>query len=157
VPVPALAPRHAIHQATSEDLERRGVGDIVTLTVGDYRARPWRGRLAYRAIPNPVVMFGLGPIVAMMVGPRIATRSQRARLRRSVLATDVVLVTVIGGLGWSIGWRRFVLVKAPAAMLAGSRRSPRPARPLLHEPEPIACGIVLEACGSPRLPRPPEP
>jgi acyl-lipid omega-6 desaturase (Delta-12 desaturase) len=111
---------HAIHHGTSGDLERRGVGDIVTLTVGEYQARSWRGRLAYRLIRNPVVMFGLGPILAMIIGPRIATRSQRPRLRHSVLGTDVVLVMVIGGLCWLIGWQRFLLVWAPAAMLAGS-------------------------------------
>jgi acyl-lipid omega-6 desaturase (Delta-12 desaturase) len=111
---------HAIHHATSGDLERRGVGDVITLTVVEYRARRWRGRLAYRLIRNPVVMFGLGPIVAMIIGPRIATRSQRPRLRHSVLGTDVVLVMVICGLCWLIGWQRFLVVWAPSAMLAGS-------------------------------------
>jgi omega-6 fatty acid desaturase (delta-12 desaturase) len=111
---------HAIHHATSGDLERRGVGDIITLTVTEYQARPWRGRLAYRLIRNPVVMFGLGPVMAMIIGPRIATRSQRPRMRHSVLATDVVLLAVIGGLCWLIGWQSFLLVWAPSAILAGS-------------------------------------
>ena len=111
---------HAVHHATAGDLDRRGVGDIVTLTVAEYRARPLRGRLAYRAVRNPLVMFGLGPIVAMIVGPRIATRSQRPRLRRSVLGTDVALTLVFALLGWLIGWERLLLVWAPSAMLAGS-------------------------------------
>ncbi len=111
---------HAIHHATSGDLERRGVGDIITLTVGEYRARRWPGRLAYRLMRNPVVMFGLGPVIAMVIGPRIATRSQRPRMRHSVLGTDVVLVVVIGGLCWLIGWQSFLIVWAPAAILAGS-------------------------------------
>ena len=111
---------HAIHHATSGDLERRGVGDIITLTVAEYRARPWRGRLAYRVIRNPVVMFGLGPVIAMVIGPRIATRSQRPRLRHSVLGMDVALLVVIGGLCWLIGWQSFLVVWAPSAMLAGS-------------------------------------
>jgi omega-6 fatty acid desaturase (delta-12 desaturase) len=111
---------HAVHHATSGDLERRGVGDVITLTVGEYRARRPLGRLAYRAMRNPVVMFGLGPVIAMMIGPRIATRSQRPRLRHSVLGTDVVLVILVGGLCWSIGWQSFVIVWAPSAMLAGS-------------------------------------
>jgi omega-6 fatty acid desaturase (delta-12 desaturase) len=111
---------HAIHHATSGDLERRGVGDIVTLTVAEYRGRGLRGRLAYRVIRNPVVMFGLGPVIAMVVGPRIATRSQRPRLRNSVLITDAVLVVCIGGLCQLIGWENFLLVWAPPAMLAGS-------------------------------------
>ena len=111
---------HAVHHATSGDLERRGVGDVITLTVTEYRGRRWRGRLAYRMIRNPLVMFGLGPIIAMVVGPRIATRAQRPRMRHSVLATDLVLVTLFGGLCWLIGWRDFLLVWAPPAMLAGS-------------------------------------
>ena len=111
---------HAVHHATSGDLERRGVGDIITLTVAEYRARRLRGRLVYRAIRNPIVMFGLGPVLAMIIGPRIATRSQRPRMRHSVLATDVVLLVVIGGLCWLIGWQSFLLVWAPSALIAGS-------------------------------------
>jgi acyl-lipid omega-6 desaturase (Delta-12 desaturase) len=111
---------HAIHHATSGDLERRGVGDVITLTIAEYRGRRLRGRVAYRLIRNPLVMFGLGPVIAMVVGPRIATPSQRPRMRHSVLGTDVVLVAVIGALCWWIGWQNFLLVWAPSAMLAGS-------------------------------------
>jgi omega-6 fatty acid desaturase (delta-12 desaturase) len=111
---------HAVHHGSSGDLERRGVGDIVTLTVDEYRARSRRGRLAYRLTRSPVVMFGLGPIVAMVVGPRIATRSQRPRLRNSVLATDACVFFVAAVLCWLIGWERLLLVWAPSALLAGS-------------------------------------
>jgi acyl-lipid omega-6 desaturase (Delta-12 desaturase) len=111
---------HAIHHATSGDLERRGVGDIITLTISEYRARRWSGRLTYRLIRNPVVMFGLGPVIAMVIGPRIATRAQRPRLRYSVLGTDLALLAIIGGLCWLIGWQSFVVVWAPPAILAGS-------------------------------------
>ncbi|MGP0052434.1 MAG: fatty acid desaturase [Solirubrobacteraceae bacterium] len=111
---------HAIHHASSGDLERRGVGDIVTLTVSEYYARSWRGRLGYRAVRNPLVMFGLGPLIAMMIGPRIATRSQRPRMRHSVLGLDLVLLVVIGGLCRLIGVGTFLIVWMPAAMLAGS-------------------------------------
>ena len=111
---------HAVHHGTSGDLERRGVGDIVTLTVDEYRARSWRGRLAYRVMRNPVFMFGLGPIVAMVIGPRIATRAQRPRLRHSVLLTDACLVILAIGLCRLVGWERLLLVWAPSALLAGS-------------------------------------
>ncbi len=111
---------HAIHHATSGDLDRRGVGDIPTLTLTEYAARSRRGRIAYRVFRHPVVMFGIGPIIAMMIGPRIASRSQRPRLRHSVLLTDVALALVIGGLCWLIGWQDFLLIWAPSSMLAGS-------------------------------------
>jgi omega-6 fatty acid desaturase (delta-12 desaturase) len=111
---------HAVHHASSGDLERRGVGDLPTLTVDEYLARPWRGRLGYRAFRNPLVMFGFGPIFAMVIGPRIATRAQRPRMRHSVLLTDVSLAGVVGALCWLIGWQSFLVVWAPPALIAGS-------------------------------------
>ncbi|HEY1509217.1 MAG TPA: fatty acid desaturase [Solirubrobacteraceae bacterium] len=111
---------HAVHHASSGDIERRGVGDVLTLTVSEYHERGWRGRFAYRAIRNPLVMFGLGPIIAMIIGPRVPTRAQRPRMRHSVVGTDLALVTIVGVLCWLIGWKDFLLVWAPAAMLAGS-------------------------------------
>jgi acyl-lipid omega-6 desaturase (Delta-12 desaturase) len=111
---------HAVHHGTSGDLERRGVGDIVTLTVDEYRALSSRGRLGYRMTRNPLVMFGLGPIIAMVIGPRIATRAQRPRLRHSVLLTDAVIVALAAALGLLIGWDRLLLVWAPSALIAGS-------------------------------------
>ncbi len=111
---------HAVHHATSGDLERRGIGDIVTLTVAEYQSRSMLGRLAYRALRSPLLMFGLGPIVAMVVGPRIATRAQRPRLRHSVLGTDAALISLLSLLCWLIGWENFLLVWGPSAMIAGA-------------------------------------
>jgi omega-6 fatty acid desaturase (delta-12 desaturase) len=111
---------HAVHHASSGDLDRRGVGDILTLTVSEYRARSARGRLAYRLIRNPLVMLGLGPVIAMIIGPRIVARGARPRMRNSVLATDAALIVLVGAVCWLIGWQSFLVVWAPAAMLAGS-------------------------------------
>ena len=68
---------HAVHHATAGDLDRRGVGDVLTLTVAEYGASPWRRRLGYRLFRNPLVMFGLGPIYALLVQPRLVSRSAR--------------------------------------------------------------------------------
>jgi acyl-lipid omega-6 desaturase (Delta-12 desaturase) len=53
--------KHAIHHSTSGNLDRRGIGDIDTLTVHEYLARSRRDRLRYRIYRHPLVMFGLGP------------------------------------------------------------------------------------------------
>ena len=111
---------HAVHHATAGDLDRRGVGDIPTLTLAEYAARSRRGRLAYRVFRHPLVMFGIGPIFAMMIGPRITSRSQRPRLRHSVLGTNLALALVVGGLCWLIGWKDFLVMWAPSSLLAGS-------------------------------------
>jgi omega-6 fatty acid desaturase (delta-12 desaturase) len=111
---------HAVHHATAGDLDRRGVGDLPTLTVAEYRQRSWRGRTGYRLLRSPLVMFGVGPLFAMVVGPRLVARDARPRMRRSVLGTDLALATIIVTLCWLIGWRDFLLMWAPAALLAGA-------------------------------------
>jgi omega-6 fatty acid desaturase (delta-12 desaturase) len=111
---------HAVHHATSGDLGRRGVGDIRTLTVREYAALTRRGQLAYRLQRNPFLMFGLGPIIAMVIGPRIVARGARPRMRRSVLGTNIALALIVGALCWLIGWRSFLLISAPPQLLAGS-------------------------------------
>jgi acyl-lipid omega-6 desaturase (Delta-12 desaturase) len=110
---------HVVHHATAGDLDRRGVGDVPTLTVAEYNERSWRARLGYRLFRNPVVMFGLGPIYAMLIMPRWAARSAGSRIQRSVWRTNLALVLVVGGLCWLLGWRDFLLVQAPLLVLAG--------------------------------------
>jgi omega-6 fatty acid desaturase (delta-12 desaturase) len=111
---------HAVHHATAGNLDRRGVGDLHTLTVTEYEALEWKGRLGYRLLRNPFVMFGLGPIVAMLVGPRIVAKGARKRMRRSVLATDATLLVAVGLLIWLLGWQDYVLVLVLPALLAGA-------------------------------------
>jgi len=111
---------HRVHHASSGNLDRRGVGDVPTLTVAEYRARSWTRRLGYRLFRNPLVMFGLGPIFAMLIKPRLVPRSARARVRRSVMATNVALTAIVGMLCWLVGWREYLLVWGPSALLAGS-------------------------------------
>jgi omega-6 fatty acid desaturase (delta-12 desaturase) len=111
---------HAVHHATAGDLERRGVGDVHTLTVREYRALSTRGRLSYALMRNPLIMFGIGPIVAMIIGPRLVARDARPRMRRSVLWTDVALIALVGGVCWLIGWQNYLIVGGVPALLAGS-------------------------------------
>jgi omega-6 fatty acid desaturase (delta-12 desaturase) len=111
---------HAVHHATSSDLDRRGMGDVDTLTVAEYAALPWPKRLAYRLLRNPLVMLGLGPIWALMLEPRLVPSWARARFGRKIIATDVALVGLVAGLCALVGWRAFLLVQMPTAMLAGA-------------------------------------
>jgi omega-6 fatty acid desaturase (delta-12 desaturase) len=111
---------HAIHHATAGDLDRRGVGDVQTLTVDEYLARPWWGRLRYWLFRNPLVMFGLGPLWVVLLGPRVVSWSSPRRLQRSVIGTDLVLVVVIAALCWLLGWQGFLVVQLPALLVSGS-------------------------------------
>jgi len=111
---------HAVHHATSGDLERRGVGDVHTLTVAEYNALPPKGRLGYRLFRNPFVMFTIGPIFSLIVQPRFVSRSARPRIRRSVIGTNIALAVLAGLACWLIGWQEYLIVQWPAALLAAA-------------------------------------
>jgi omega-6 fatty acid desaturase (delta-12 desaturase) len=111
---------HAVHHATAGDLDHRGMGDVDTLTVAEYRERRWPARLGYRLMRNPVVLLVLGPVWSLLVEPRLVPAWARRRFWRHIIATDIALALVIGGLCVVLGWRTVVVVQLPAAMLAGA-------------------------------------
>ena len=111
---------HAVHHGTSGDLDRRGTGDVPTLTFDEYVASPWRKRLGYRLFRNPLVMFGIGPLWSLMIGPRLWSGSMRPRQVRSVIVTNFVLAVVVGAICWVVGWQEWLLVQMPTAILAGT-------------------------------------
>ena len=111
---------HAVHHATAGDLERRGVGDVPTMTVAEYRAAGWKKRFGYRLIRNPLVMFGIGPTIAMLVLPRIPSKTMRPRHRQSIILTNVALGAIVLGLSLLMGWQAYLLVQAPIILLAGA-------------------------------------
>ncbi len=111
---------HAVHHATAGNLDKRGTGDLHTLTVAEYEALPRKARRVYRLTRNPLIMFGIGPIVAMLIGPRIVSKDARPRMRKSVLATDAALAALIGLLVWQIGWEDYLLVLLVPALIAGA-------------------------------------
>src|SRR3954463_5140938 len=111
---------HAVHHGTAGDLDRRGTGDLHTLTVAEYDAASRGGRLAYRLFRNPLVMFGIGPIYSLLIQPRLVSRSAPPRIRRSVIGTNVAPALMVGGLCWAMGWREYLLVQAPTVVLGGA-------------------------------------
>ncbi|MEX2156774.1 MAG: fatty acid desaturase [Gemmatimonadales bacterium] len=110
---------HALHHATSGNLEHRGFGDIDTLTVEEYlKSSPWQ-RFRYRLYRHPFVLFGVGAIVHFFIRHRLPTIAPRewTRERRSILWTDVGLATVIVLTGSLLGFRELMMVHLPVALL----------------------------------------
>src|SRR5436190_2301488 len=83
---------HSLHHATAGDLDRRGTGDIWTLTVQEYlEASRWK-RFAYRLARNPIVLFVLAPLYVFLIRQRFPNSAARSRQRRSVYWTNLALL-----------------------------------------------------------------
>jgi acyl-lipid omega-6 desaturase (Delta-12 desaturase) len=113
---------HAIHHATSGNLDRRGIGDVDTLTVGEYRARSRWGRLKYRLYRHPVVMFGIGPAYLFFLQHRlpVGLMSDGWRPWLSTMATNAAIGLIVAALIVLIGVKAFIVVFLPALLLAAS-------------------------------------
>ncbi|MSO70397.1 MAG: fatty acid desaturase [Alphaproteobacteria bacterium] len=113
---------HAMHHAGSGNLERRGVGDITTLTVAEYRALPrWR-KLVYRAYRHPLVLFGIGPAYLFLVKHRLPLDLplRQFGLWRSVLLTNFAILGLLAGLAALIGPMALAMIHLPVVMLASA-------------------------------------
>ena len=111
---------HAEHHATVGDLDRRGVGDVWTLTLAEYRAATLPKRLFYRVFRNPFVMLGVGPAVLFVLGNRVSGRGASTRERFSVHFTNAAIVATLLVASFTIGLKVLLLTQLPTLLLAGT-------------------------------------
>jgi acyl-lipid omega-6 desaturase (Delta-12 desaturase) len=111
---------HAAHHATSGDLDRRGMGDIWTLTVLEYlEASRWK-RFAYRLARNPFVLFILAPMYVLLIKHRFPKSSASRRERSSVYWTNVALLGMAAGLTWAFGLKAYLFMQLTVLIVAGA-------------------------------------
>jgi omega-6 fatty acid desaturase (delta-12 desaturase) len=113
---------HAIHHATSGNLDRRGVGEIQTLTVGEYRALSPLKRFGYRLYRNPLILFVVGPFYVFFLQQRlpIGLMKQGWRPWLSAMGTNLAIAAAVLAMIWFGGWQAVVLVYLPTLLLAAS-------------------------------------
>ncbi len=111
---------HSVHHAGNGDLDRRGIGDIVTLTVDEYLALPLFSRVLYRLYRNPFVMFGLGPIFVIFIRYRFSRKGAGLKERLNTHLTSLALGGAIALGCWGMGWEKFALVEGPILYFAGA-------------------------------------
>jgi omega-6 fatty acid desaturase (delta-12 desaturase) len=113
---------HALHHAGSGNLDRRGFGDIDTLTIGEYLALTRLGRLRYRLYRHPLVMFGLGPSYLFILRHRLpfGAMADGRMPWLSTIATDLAIAAVCGLLIYTVGLAAFLSIQLPIVMVGAS-------------------------------------
>ncbi|GAB4136467.1 MAG: fatty acid desaturase [Planctomycetota bacterium] len=112
--------QHAIHHGSTGNLDRRGVGDMWTLTLDEYRQAPLWKRLAYRAARNPIVLLGITPLAMFLLAQRVPNRRAGARERHSVWQTNICLLGLGIGLSAILGFLPFLIIQSTILAVAGA-------------------------------------
>jgi acyl-lipid omega-6 desaturase (Delta-12 desaturase) len=110
---------HKRHHATAGNLDRRGTGDIWTMTTEEYLASSRSKKFAYRFYRNPFVLFGLGSLLLFLFLQRFSKKGAARRERMSVLGTNAVLLLIVAAATWTIGLRTYLLIQFPVILLGG--------------------------------------
>jgi len=111
---------HAIHHSASGDLDRRGMGDVWTLTVQEYlESSRWR-RFAYRLARNPFILFVIAPFILFLGINRIPKPSAPTRERYSVYLTNLAVGLMAIGLIWVFGLKAYLFTQLTILLVAGS-------------------------------------
>jgi omega-6 fatty acid desaturase (delta-12 desaturase) len=110
---------HAMHHAGSGNLDRRGIGDVMTLTVSEFQARSRWGQLRYRLYRNPAVMFGIGPLYLFLLQNRVPVGFMRKGWRPwlSTMGTNLAIAGAVAVMIWAVGATPFILVHIPLVLL----------------------------------------
>ena len=111
---------HALHHASSGDLDRRGNGDIWMMTVKEYLNATPRDRFLYRIYRHPFIQFFITPVFAFLIFNRFPLSKMGPQERRSVFQTNVALVVCIILMGLLIGFKTFVILQLSVAVIASS-------------------------------------
>ncbi len=118
-PFDAWRRSHNLHHASSGNLDRRGAGDVWTMTVEEYRTSPFLRRAAYRLYRNPLITFGLGPAYLFLISMRFPEKNAGKKEKRSVLLTNISLLLIILILGFTIGFKTYLMIQVPVILIAG--------------------------------------
>ncbi|MGV3661125.1 MAG: fatty acid desaturase [Prosthecobacter sp.] len=110
---------HAVHHSSAGSLDRRGKGDVWTMTVEEYlRSSRWK-RFAYRLARNPFVLFGLAPVYLFMIAQRIPASGASPRDRASVHWMNFAVLTMAAVLIWIYGFIPYLLIQLTITMVGG--------------------------------------
>lgn len=110
---------HSIHHQTSGDLDRRGTGDVWTLTVQEYiEASRWK-RFAYKLARNPVILFIIAPVFLFVVRERFPSPRASKRERMSVWWMNLAILGMAVGMSLIFGWKAYLVLQLSMMAVAG--------------------------------------
>lgn len=109
---------HFIHHSTVGNLDKRGIGDVETLTVSEFLKLSRWGKLKYRFYRHPAFLFGLAPFLLFVIQHRIPKAYMNFKQHLYVHLSNAALIGTIILMAWWIGWREFIIIQLPIIYFA---------------------------------------
>ena len=112
--------QHSLHHAHTGNLDRRGPGEIHTMTVAEYESASWPRRLGYRAYRHPLLLLLVGPSLVFLFERRFPQRGMSRKLFAGVIATNVALLAWAAGWSATVGWQTYALIQGTTLVVGGA-------------------------------------
>jgi acyl-lipid omega-6 desaturase (Delta-12 desaturase) len=112
--------QHRTHHATSGNLDKRGIGDVWTMTVNEYLESSRWNRFLYRSFRNPFILFILGPLLVVFVQNRIAGKKLIKQEKLNIYFTNIMVLTMAVLISLLIGIKAYLLIQLPVILVSHS-------------------------------------
>jgi omega-6 fatty acid desaturase (delta-12 desaturase) len=111
---------HGIHHNTVGNLDKRGNGDVWTLTVEEYESRSPGQKLFYRIYRHPTIIWGIGPVLLFVLWFRFNAKGVSSKERWNLYLTNLIILTFCTAVVLLMGWKAFVMIQLPIIFIATS-------------------------------------
>jgi len=111
---------HDGHHQTVGNLDKRGIGDVITLTVEEYKSKSPLQKLFYRLYRNPAIMFIIGGFYIFIIQNRFTNPQKPLKERINVHLTTLVLAVIIYFIGRTIGFKEFIMIELPILWISSA-------------------------------------
>jgi len=110
--------QHRVHHNTAANLDKRGIGDVWTMTVAEYLKSSRLNRFIYRAFRNPFIMFTIGPLIVVFVRNRFSRKIMTKQEKLNIYFTNIVIVLMAVFISSFIGFKAYLLIQLPVIIIS---------------------------------------
>lgn len=111
---------HRQHHRTVGNIDKRGVGDVWTMTVNEYKNTSKAKRFGYIVYRNPLVLFIIGPIYVFVISQRFPTKAMTKEFWIDLIITNLGVLLIILTVSFTIGFKYYLMIQLPIISIAGS-------------------------------------
>jgi omega-6 fatty acid desaturase (delta-12 desaturase) len=109
---------HKEHHSTVGNLDKRGIGDVKTLTVEEYKSLSKWGKFNYQFYRHPLFLLLIAPILLFLIQHRIPKKYMNTKQHIYIQLSNIAIALGVFLIIWIIGLKAYLLIQLPVIYLA---------------------------------------